>query len=210
MNQIFNSDGWRELRGSWLVLAASIALSAGIVTGSHWYLGKERRDSSVFSQRLREARARVESARRERDSLAESADVFRTLVERGLLQTEQRLDLVELVNALRVRHQLFGLDYEIAPQRTLALASGRSFLAVDVLASRVKLRARALHEGDILGFIDDLTRSREGFYPVDRCILRRLDAPADAIEPHVEAECTLEWITLKDKHLKESRGNGQG
>ena len=210
MNQVFNSDGWRELRGSWLILAVSIALSAGIVAGSHWYLGKERHDSSVFSQRLRETRARVESARRERDSLAESADVFRALVERGLLQTEQRLDLVELVNALRVRHQLFGLDYEIAPQRPLALASGRSFLAVDVLASRVKLRARALHEGDILGFIDDLTRSRQGFYPVDRCVLRRLEAPADAIEPHVEAECTLEWITLKDKHLKESRGSGQG
>lgn len=209
MSQIFNGDGWRALRSSWLIFVLSLAVSAAIVAGSQWYLGKERRDSSAFGQRLREARARVDSARRERDSLAESADVFRTLVDRGLLQQEQRLDLVELVNALRVRHQLFTLDYEIAPQRTLALANGRSFISVDVLASRVKLRARALHEGDILGFIDELTRSRQGFYPVDRCILRRLEAPADAIEPHVEAECTLEWITLKDKHLKDNSGTNQ-
>lgn len=210
MSQVFNADGWRALRSSWLIFVLSVGVSAGMVAGSHWYLGKERRDNATFAQRLREARTRVDSARRERDSLAESADVFRTLVDRGLLQTEQRLGLVELVNALRVRHHLFALDYEIAPQRPLALASGRSFLSVDVLASRVKLRARALHEGDILGFINDLSQSRQGFYPVDRCVLRRLEAPADALEPHVEAECTLEWITLKDKHLRESGGNGQG
>jgi hypothetical protein len=200
MSQVFNRDGWRALRSSWAVLGLALAASAAIVAGSHWYLGKERRDSAAFAQRLGEAHARVESARRERDSLAESADVFRTLVDRGLLQTERRLDLVELVNALRVRHELFSLDYEIAPQRALALANGRSFISVDVLASRVKLRARGLHEGDLLGFIGELSDSRQGFYPVDRCVLRRLEAPADALLPHVEAECTLEWITLKDKH----------
>lgn len=63
----------------------------------------------------------------------------------------------------------------------------------------MKLRARALHEGDILGFLDELSRSRQGFYPVDRCDLLRMEAPVDELQPHVQAECTLEWITLKDK-----------
>jgi len=172
---------------------------AGIVAGSHWYAQKENRDSADFGRRLQEARARLDNARRERESLKESSDVFRTLVDRGLLQTERRLELVELVNTLRARYQIM-LDYEIAPQRPLALAGGRVFSSVDVLASRVKLKARALHEGDILSFIESLTRNPQGFYPVDRCAMKRIEVPdPDSLQPRVEADCTLEWITLKEK-----------
>jgi hypothetical protein len=203
MNQVFNAAGLRMLRSSWLLLGASIAASLFIVLGSHWILEREKRDSASSGQRVQEARARLENARRERDSLQESSEVFRTLVERGLLQSERRLDLVELVNVLRARYQLFSLDYEIAPQRPLSLGGGRVFNSVEVLASRVKLKARALHEGDVLGFVEALSQSRQGFYPVDRCMMRRLEPPTeDSLQPRVEAECTLEWITLKEKNAK--------
>jgi hypothetical protein len=181
------------------VLVVAIAASGGIVAGSRWYAEKEQRASADSGRRLQEARARLETARRERDNLVQSAEVFRTLVERGLLQGERRLDLVELVNSLRARHQLAALDYEIAPQRTLQLAGGRGVGSIDVLASRVKLRARSLHEGDLLAFIDDLTQTPQGFYPIDKCVIRRIDAPPESIQPRIESECTLEWITLREK-----------
>ncbi len=199
MSQVFSAEGLRATRVAWAILAIAIAAAAGIIAGSHWYAQKEKRDSAESGRRVQEARARLDNARRERDSLQESAEVFRTLVERGLLQSEHRLELVELVNSLRVRFQV-ALDYEIAPQRTLSLAGGRVFSSVDVLASRVKLKVRALHEGDILGFIDALTRNPQGFYPVDHCSMRRIEVTApDSLQPRVEADCTLEWITLKEK-----------
>ena len=198
-SQVFSREGWRTLRSSWLGLAGAIAAGAAIVYGSYWFGMKEERDSLLATRRLQEARTRLDGARRERDNLTESADVFRTLVERGVLQREQRLDLVEMVNGLRSRYQLFSLDYEIDPQRALPLAGGRVFSSVDVLASRVTLKARALHEGDILGFIDELSREREGFHPVEQCSMRRLGGSTVGLQPHVEANCTLEWITLKDK-----------
>ena len=204
MNHVFSAEGRRALAISWLMLALAIVAGSGLVAGSRWYVNKEKLDSAASSRQLQEARTRLEAARRERDSLQESADVFRTLVDRGMLQSEHRLDLVEKVNALRTRHQLFSLDYEIAPQRPLQLAGGRVFASVDVLASRVKLRARALHEGDLIGFIDALSRNAQGFYPVDRCSMRRLEvADPESIQPRIEAECTLEWITLREK-----RGRG--
>jgi len=199
MSQVFSVDGFKALRVSWALLAVSIALGAAIVAGSQWYAQKEQRDRLDSGRRLQDARARVESARRERDSLKESADVFRTLVDRGMLQGERRLDLVELLQGLRVRFQLASFDYEIAPQRALQMPGGRVYPSVDVLASRVKLRALALHEGDLLGFIDELSRSSQGFYPVDQCTMRRIAGPADDLRAHVEADCTLEWITLRDK-----------
>jgi hypothetical protein len=200
VSQVLSKAGFAALRASWLVLLASVLVSAAVVGGSHWLLERQKRESATFAKRAAEGRTRVEAARRERESLEQSVDVFRTLVERGLLQSERRLDLVELVNGLRTRHHLFGLDYEIGPQRPLPLAGGPAFTAVDVLASRVKLKARALHEGDLLDFIQALSQSQQGFYPIDRCLIRRVDArAAEALQARVEAECTLEWITLKEK-----------
>ena len=202
MKQVFSGEGLKSLRTAWILLLVSIAAGAGIVWGTHWYYEKEKRDSAGSERRLREARARLDTVRRERDSLQQSAEVFSTLMDRGLLQNERRLDLVELVNALRARYQLAGLDYEISPQRPLVLAGGRVFQSVDVLASRVKLRARALHEGDAIGFIDALSRTPQGFFPVDRCTLRRIEVAApDSLQPRVEADCTLEWVTLREKRV---------
>jgi hypothetical protein len=200
MSQVFSPEGFRALRLSWALLAVSIAAGAGIVAGSHLYAQKEKRDSVDTARRLTEARARVEAARRERDSLTESADVFRTLVDRGVLQSERRLDVVELVNTLRTRHQIAALDYEIAPQRPLQLPGGKTYSSMEVLSSRVKLRARALHEGDLIAFMDGLERNQQGFYIVDRCTLRRLDVnDPQSLQPRIEAECTMEWVTLKEK-----------
>jgi hypothetical protein len=200
VNPVFSKPGLRALAGSWALLAIALVGGVAIVAGSHWFLEREKRESANYDRRVMEAQARLESARRERDSLQESAEVFRTLVDRGLLQGEKRLDLVELVNSLRSRHQLYALDYEIAPQRPIALPGGRVYTSVDVLASRVKLKLRALHEGDVLAFMESLAESRQGFYPVDRCALKRVDSPdANALVPRIEADCSLEWITLREK-----------
>ena len=200
MKVVFTREGFLAMRGAYAIVVVAIIAAAALVFGSQWYYDKEKRDNATAARRLQEARMRLDGARRERDSLQESSDVFRTLVDRGLLQSERRLDLVELVNALRARHQLASLDYEISPQRPLALAGGRVFSSVEVLASRVKLKVRALHEGDVIGFIDDLSRTPQGFYSVDRCAMRRLEtAGAESLAPHVEADCALEWITLKEK-----------
>jgi hypothetical protein len=201
MNAVFSPEGSRKLRGGWILLAASIACAVGLAFGGKWHLEREKRARLSAGQSLEQARVKLENARRERDNLRESAEIFGTLVDRGLLQGERRLDMVELVNGLRERYQLFSLDYEVAPQRQLPLPGGRVYPAVDVLASRVKLRMRALHEGDVVGFMEELAASRQGFFLPDRCVLKRVEAASPtAMVPRVEAECGFEWITLKDKN----------
>ena len=198
MSQVLSREGFRSLASSWALLGAAVVAGVAIVVGSHWYLERERRESLTAGKRMQEARSRVDAARRERENLQASAETFRTLVDRGLLAAEQRLDMVELVNELRARHQLAALDYEIGPQRALTLGGNRVYPSMDVLASRVKMKARALHEGDLVSFINELGTSRQGFYPVDRCVMRRIEN-TDGLRPRVEAECALEWITLKEK-----------
>jgi hypothetical protein len=145
-------------------------------------------------------RTKVDAARRERDDLRNSSVVFADLVRRGILKEESRLDLIERLDALKGKHRLMDLEYEIQPQRPLPLLGGRVFNAVDVLGSRVRVKAQALHEGEALAFIEDLVRPPTGFNPASRCTLARLTSGApDALSPRVEANCTLEWVSLRDK-----------
>jgi len=197
VSTVLSKDGFRALRSAWILLALSVAAALAIGAGGHWITERDKREGGQADKRLREARSRLDGARRERDNLTESAEVFRALVDRGILQDERRLDLIELVAELRKRHRLLALDYEIAPQRPLP---GLTYASVDVLASRVKLKARALHEGDVLDFVEELARSQRGLYPVDRCTLKRLDdGSALTVRARIEAECALEWITLREK-----------
>ena len=106
MTQVFTKSGVAALRTQIVLLVVAIAAGAGIVVGSRFFADKERRESADAGQRLQEAQRRLDSAKRERDLLAQSSEVFRALTERGLLQGEHRMDLVELVNILRSRHQL--------------------------------------------------------------------------------------------------------
>lgn len=203
MNFAFTKDGFRSLRLAWALLGVAVAAAAGIAWGSLAYLQKEKRDELASQRQLGEMRAKVEAARRERDDLRNSSAVFADLVNRGILKEESRLDLIERLDALKAKHRLMDLEYEIQPQRPLPLLGGRVFNAVDVLGSRVRIKVQALHEGEALAFIEDLVRPPTGFNPASRCTLARMMPGApDMATARVEANCTLEWISLRDK-----RGN---
>ena len=200
MNVIFSREVLKRLRFSWLILGVSIVAAVASAWGSHLFLEKEKRDGLSSKRQLAEAQARVEAAKRERDDLKASAEIFQDLVKRGILGEESRLDFVERLERLKERHRLLGLEFEIAPQRPLPLAGGRMFNAVDVLGSRVKVKVQALHEGDALAFLEDLAKPSKGFNPANRCTLRKLEAGASSVAmARIEAECVLEWISLKDK-----------
>lgn len=206
MNIVFTKEGFQRLLPAWAILGVSVAAAVAIAWGSHAYLQKENRDGMVSKRQLAEAQARVAAARRERDDLAASSALFEDLVNRGILKEESRIDLVERLDRLKARHRLISLDYEIQPQRALPLAGGRTFNAIDILGSRVKIRAQALHEGDALAFLEDLAMPPRGFNPINRCTLRRVESGAiSAAAPRVEADCTLDFVSLKDK-----RGNRAG
>ena len=206
MNAVFSKDGFKRLRFAWLILVVSIVAAAASAWGSLLYLQKEKRDGIASTRQLAEAQARVDAAKREREDLKDSAVLFQNLVDRGILREESRLDFFERLEKLKVKHRIMDLEFEIAPQRALPLPGGRVFNAVEVLGSRVKIRVQALHEGDALAFLEDLARPPKGFNPISRCALRRIESGASSTPmARIEAECALEWISLKDK--RGSRAN---
>ena len=202
------------LRLAVAVFAAGLAMAGLLVGFTYWYWENEKKNDRQSERTLGEMRTRLAAAQRERDDLRNSSDTYKALLAHGVFIAERRLDFVEAMQALKQRHQLLVLEYEMSPQRSLRLAGDITTPAIATRASRVAMRVRALHDGDLIAFLDEFPRLRRGLFPMDRCTIKRPAAvempsggrPAGgemetAAVPTtgIEAQCTFEWITLMDK-----------
>ena len=219
-----DSVTFRSLRFAGAVALIGV-LVAGILIGGSWWLWEREKKLAITSKRdLGSATSRLDSIKRERDDLLGSEDTYKRLLARGAFAPESRIDFIETMAELKRRHRLVGLEYELGPQRTLKFATGITYGAAEIRGSRLLVKIKAFHDGDLVGFLDEFPRIHRGFFPIDRCVLKRLattagapgsappanrdeeDAAAVAArppagsEPALEAECTLEWITLADKN----------
>lgn len=206
---IFSREGFKNLRFSAGIALIGVAVAAFLVASSYYYWQTEKKNDQQSQRMLRDLRGRLDTIRREREDLRNSADVFKTLASRGVFMPEQRLDLVEAFDELKRRHRLLSLEYELSPQRPLRMSNGITFSGVDVMGSRIKFKVRAFHDGDLIAFLDEFPRMKRGFFPLDHCLIKRANDSAQAaaagagdkgqLASGLEAECTLDWVTLVDK-----------
>ncbi len=223
---VFTKEGVGALKFSYLVLVAAVSISSFLVVGSYLYWQAEKANNVKSQRSVRDAQARLATAKQERDDLRDSEDTYKALTARGVFVAERRLDFLEAMEQLKQRHQLISLEYNVGPQRPLKLAAGTTISAVDALGSRVQIKANALHDADLLSFLDEFSRMQRGLFPMDRCVFQRnqqrgtaaltsfiarqagsasapsIDSRAPAsvtLAAGIEAQCYLEWITLRDK-----------
>jgi hypothetical protein len=203
---LFSRAGLRALRTPLVTFVTFLLASVALVAASHYYLEFEMRDDKSTEGRMRAAKARLDAIRKEREDMRTSAETFRELLDRGMLNEEKRLDLLEMVDRLKADHHVVSLEYEVSPQRALQLPGGRAFNAIEVFSSRVKLKVQSLHDGDLLGFIDGLVRQQRTFFILDKCVVQRMESGSGAVSARVEADCSLEWITVRDKRMLKAKG----
>lgn len=154
---------------------------------------------------LAEQRELAERGRADVDFADIAADVerYRELVARGHIGPERRLDWMERIAEVRQARRLFEFRYEFAPQRALGeLPQGKVADGFEFMASAMKLQMPLLHEDDLLGFLDDLARTVPALLQVRECRIGRLAQGAASIAgpaPRLTADCSIDWITLRQK-----------
>lgn len=224
---ILTRAGFKSLKFAYAVLIAGLSVAGFIVGGSYMYWQTQKKSDQQGQRALTDLRGRLATAQRDREDLHGSADNYKALVKRGVFIAEERFDLIEALAALKVRHQLITLTYDIAPQRPLRLSTATAYTGVDIVATRIKLKIQALHDADLVSFLDEFPRLQRGFFPLERCVIKRnADAPSPAAAPgapagdaatltspvgvaaaaarsilpaKLEAECSVEWVTLRAK-----------
>lgn len=192
----------RRLQGPLLLFTISV-LIAGVTAWAA--LHQQRQTQQAHASALTAERAiagKLTSARREESELREKIARFQQLKARGLLGVEHRLDWVELIGRIRAARRLAQIDYEFSPQRPVddaILPGGAAAGPFTLKASDMHLRLTLLHEGDLLGFIDDLRANAPALIQVRRCAISRpAESPTEHATARLAADCTLEWITLSE------------
>lgn len=148
-------------------------------------------------------RARLARARDEQAELRDKIGRFQAIRARGLIGPEQRLDWVEAIARIKAARSIGKLDYDFSPQRPLdaaILPGGAAADGFEMMSSQMRLQAELLHEGELLLFFEDIRNSVNALVQVRSCSMERIasGATSRASNAQLKADCTLEWITLRE------------
>jgi hypothetical protein len=213
----------KSLRWPIIVTVLSALLAIGLGLAGAFYLKQQQVKFAAAKSAKADAQARVSNASLEQSGLRDAQPNYDKLRAKGIFIAEARMEFIEVLNSLKEQHQLVQLEYTIEPQRALVLADGRSYPAIDLLASRVNFVAHADHDAELLAFVGAFAQLNRGIFPLQQCRIARSAPPArsrfgagneatrnaaavtsgnggaTANAAALTARCALDWITVRDK-----------
>lgn len=185
---------FRLIRLAVVTCAGALGISAAAVFASTWYLDGAN-DQRVQAQQARDAAyTRFAHVENEKQDIRDYQPQFLALASRGLIGDERRLDWVDAIRQIQVARNLLPLTYEIAPQQPVKLAARLNVGDYQLRGSRMNLHMDLLHEADLFDFFNDL--KQHGYFGVEDCSIRRQSVASVLNAPTLEADCTLNWLTL--------------
>lgn len=194
-----------------LVLPIAIALvlagagAALIFFVNQQLVASKARFKTINSER-QQARERLARISEEEREVAERIEVYRRLRDLNIIGKERRLDWADSIQRIRLAREMLDVRYRIDPQKVLTSIQGKPG-KVDFNVSTMRLELALLHEGDLLGFLDDLREAGNAYVSVRRCDITRSGsavppAGSSVLTPRLRAECQIDLITVMDAGAK--------
>jgi len=199
----FSAEEFRKLAGPLAILVALWAAGGSLI---YWMQQEQRSAAQQLAGASTERGQAVERLTRiaeEEKEVKDKLEVYRRLKSLHILGEEQRLEWADSMARIRNSRELLDLHYNVGRQRLLVSAPGKP-ANVDFYASTMKVDIALLHEGDLLGFLNDLRESGNAFYAVKRCLITRtgIAATGTSIVPRLRADCDIDLITIIDRAAK--------
>ena len=189
----FGPRDFAKLRNSLLVLVLMSALGIAAVIYSRTMTTDAQQLFAREQSSRQEIDGKLRRVRNEENEIRQKAELFSQLQARGVIGEESRLDWVELLRAIRERHGLIEVHYELSPRHAL---DKTPVGALGLYVSTMKLSARLLHEEDLIRLLDDLRHGARALIQIRRCDVSRLPRTDNAQRGNLQAECVIDWITL--------------
>lgn len=199
----FDVEDLKRIQWAIAILVVMTLIGVGSVWSTQQWAVRTERDVREATAARNDVKAKLSRAREEEQELREKIGRFQALKAQGFIGPEKRLDWIETVARIKTARRIFKLDYELSPQRPVdaaLLPGGAAAGGYEIMASQMKLQLHLLHEGELLGFLAELRKSVEAMIQVRSCVIERL--PPSKVDrstnAQLRADCTLEWITLRE------------
>ena len=199
----FSSSDMRLMRWSLAALGANILLSGIILYSSSMYADSAKKNLHAAQKKMRDAREHLTMARQDLENLADYSQEYYSLENRKVIGDDHRLDWIDELEKLRNQNLVMDFRYNIDPQKNYAPQPALNSGNFDIHYSETKLHFDLLHEGQLMNFFDALRKQTNGWYQLEGCSMQRTnmnEESGSAAAPHIKAECSGGWITLKNRN----------
>lgn len=199
----FTQDDFRRIRLNLAALLLMLGAGAASIYASLQLHAVEKKNHAAAQAKRAESQNKLVRARDEEQELKNKIARFNGLAARGIFKEEMRLDWIELIRRIKSSRKLFDIQYEITPQQAVDAATLPGISPNhEFLASSMHLKMKLLHEDDLLNFLADLRAEAQAYLRIRRCEVERLPratGEVTGIPPQLGADCTIEWITIREK-----------
>ena len=198
----YNREDLLLIKGYLLVFAVCLILVAGI------FWGIDYADNSAVAD-LQQARGQMDNIRGAIDKIqsdevtaSQYIDKYLSLEMNGVIGTEDRLQLLELLADIRAQHDLFPISINIGEQAELTLPYANNPSGVEqpvkLRSSILELGFPLLHEEDLSRLLDDLLASSHFLQPAHCEIKANSDSNTTFyyLDKHFTATCSMYWYTF--------------
>lgn len=198
-----DTKDFKRLQWAIAFLAIMSMLGAGAVWSALQLKKSSEKSFKASTAARSEIQTKLARAREEQEELRDKINRFQALKARGYIGAEHRLDWIEAIARIKATRRIFKLDYDFAPQRPVdaaILPGGASAGGFEIMSSQMRLQAHLLHEGELLALLDDIRDAVQALIQVRSCSMQRItpNTNSRSSSAQLQAECTLEWITLKE------------
>ncbi len=197
----FSSSDLPHIRWSLLTFLIVLAVSASAIFLIQKMDDSAQRTKKAVQLQLNEARNKYNAARDDRDNLSTYAAEYDAWVKHKVIGDEQRLDLLEGLEALRKQNRVLDFKYTIAPQLAYTPAPAADSGNFDLKQSGMTLQLQLLHEEQLVTFFDTLRHDMKGWFMLDHCSVERA-ATSTSSATQLKADCAGNWLTIKNRNTK--------
>lgn len=193
----FMKDDFPLIRKALIVLIISLMSNAALVGTGRAILAQQQDSKNQAQAQRGDALNKRRQAESDKQEIHDYQPRFMTLLERGFVGEERRLDWIEHIQHIRESRLLLPITYEISAQQAFQVDPEVPIGALELRGSKMKLQMDLLHEGDLLNFLDDL--KHKGFYTVQECKIKRAGTESESGHLPLAAECVIYWLTLGER-----------
>jgi hypothetical protein len=205
-----NQQDWRKLRYPMIGLGASLIIVGLLVSFADQY--REKNETALQAQQnmLNQARQKFQSSGLEKETIIKYLPVYNDLLANGFVGEERRIEWIEALRNIHAKHKLFSIDYSIGLQEAYKPSFLPNLGSFRLNRSVMNLKLNMLHEGDMLAIIDGLHEQTTPFIVRDCKIQRPIGAVVNTknIAANMQAECEIDWLTLRDPQLSSAVTTG--
>ena len=171
-----DKQDWRKLQNPLVILVTTVMVVTLLVFVAQNYNVEQEAALQTQQNLLSAARQRYQSSGMEKETITEYLPQYQTLINKGFVGEERRIEWVEALREQQKNNKLFGIKYNISQQEDFKPSFAPNLGGFVLHRSIMKLDLDMLHEGDLLLLTESLSLKNAAPFMLRDCAITRLNS----------------------------------